>query len=178
MILEQRLNSLAAAIAVDVKALRLADGTLSSLSTANKTNLVAAINEVLSIAQDGAGVILDTAGNGDTAKTWSADKIYDHVLASIDSLRTELTNGASAALDTFGEIAAQLSADQSSAAALATAVANRVRFDAAQTLDATQKATARTNIDAASQADLSALTTAVGNTDQNLVAAYVAARDA
>lgn len=178
MTLEQRLNALAALIGDDIQALRIADGDLSALTTTAKSNLVAAINEVVTMAQAGSGVILDTAGDGVTDKTWSADKIYDSILASINSLRTELTNGASAALDTFGELAAQLTADQSAAASLATAVGNRVRFDAAQALDGTQQAQARSNIAAASAVSLTTLTTAVGDTDQNLVLVYTTARDA
>lgn len=178
MSLEQKLNTLASAIGADVKALRLAKGDLTALSTSAKTNLVAAINEVYALAQAGTGVILDTAGDGIVDKTWSADKIGDSILASINSLRTELTNGASAALDTFGEIATQLAADQSGVAALSTAISNRVRFDAAQTLTALEKTTARDNIGAASAVDLTALTTAVGNTEQDLVTVYTTARDA
>jgi hypothetical protein len=177
MTLGQRLDALATLVGDDIQALRLQRGDLTSLTTTAKSNLVAAINEVLSLAQAGSGVILDTAGDGVTNKTWSADKIGDYILASINTLRSELNNGASAALDTFGELAAALTADQGTAAALATAVGNRVRYDAAQALDATQRAQARSNIAAADAAALTALTTAVGNTDQDLVAVYTTARD-
>ena len=175
MSLEQKLNTLASAIGADVKALRAADGNLSSLNTTAKTNLVAALNEVLAMVQAGTGVISDVAGDGVINKTWSADKIGDTILASINALRTELTNGASAALDTFGEIATQLAADQTASAALATAIGNRVRFDAAQTLNNAEQLQARENINAASAADLSTLTTAVGNTEADLVAVYTTA---
>ncbi len=177
MSLEQKLNTLASAIGADVKALRAADGNLSSLNTTVKTNLVAALNEVLAMAQAqaGTGVISDVAGDGVVDKTWSADKIGDTILASINALRNELTNGASAALDTFGEIATQLAADQTASAALATAIGNRVRFDAAQTLNNAEQLQARENINAASAADLSTLTTAVGNTEADLVAVYTTA---
>lgn len=172
MTLEQRLLALVNAIGPDIKALKAADGDLATLTTTAKNNLVAAINEVRALAQSAAGggvAILDTAGDGDTTHTWSANKIFDEIAASISSLRNELRGGASAALDTFAEVAAQLAADESAASALATAVGNRVRFDAAQVLDATQQATARSNIGAASA-------TAVGNTDQDLVAAYTTAK--
>ena len=175
MSLEQKLNTLASAIGADVKALRAADGNLSSLNTTAKNNLVAALNEVLAMAQAGTGVISDVAGDGVVDKTWSADKIGDTILASINALRNELTNGASAALDTFGEIATQLAADQTASAALATAISNRVRFDAAQTLTNAEQLQARENINAASATDLSTLTTAVGNTEADLVAVYTTA---
>ena len=178
MSLEQKLNTLASAIGADVKALRAADGNLSSLNTTVKTNLVAALNEVLAMAQGGTGVISDVAGDGVVDKTWSADKIGDTILASINALRNELTNGASAALDTFGEIATQLAADQTASAALATAIGNRVRFDAAQTLTNAEQLQARENINAASATDLSTLTTSVGNTEADLATVYTTARDA
>lgn len=178
MSLEQKLNTLASAIGADVKALRAADGNLSSLNTTAKNNLVAALNEVLAMAQAGTGVISDVAGDGVVDKTWSADKIGNTILASINALRNELTNGASAALDTFGEIATQLAADQTASAALATAIGNRVRFDAAQTLTNAEQLQARENINAASATDLSTLTTSVGNTEADLATVYTTARDA
>ena len=46
MSLEQKIVGLAQAIGADVKALRLAQGDLSELTTTAKTSLVAAINEL------------------------------------------------------------------------------------------------------------------------------------
>lgn len=179
MNLDARLLALVNAIGPDIKALRAADGNLSSLTTTAKSNLVAAINEVYSLAQSASSssaVILDTAGDGTTDKTWSANKIYDEIILAISGLRDELRAGAGPALDTFAEVAAALAEDDTVAAALATDIANRVRFDASQTLTNPQKAQARTNIEAAASADLATLTTAVGNTDQDLVAAYTTAK--
>jgi hypothetical protein len=169
MSLEQKLLALVNAIGPDIKALKTADGDLATLTTATKANLVAAINEVRVLAQGGAGVIDDAAVAGVSNKTHSADKIIAEIAAAIAALRLELRAGAGAALDTFAEVAAQLAADEGTAAALATAVGNRVRFDAAQVLTAPQKAFALGNIGAAD-------TAAVGNTEQDLVAAYVAAK--
>lgn len=141
--LEQRLNSLAAAIGADIKALRDADGSLSSLPTNAKNNLVSAIAEVYAMANGSANqTAIDTA---------------------INNLRSELRAGAGAALDTFAEVAAQLEADQSAAAALATAINNRVRFDEAQNLSAAQQLRACTNI-------------GIGNPDVDLISAYNAAK--
>lgn len=179
MNLDARLLAVVNAIGADIKALKTADGNLANLTTTAKGNLVAAINEVLGVAQSAAGggvSINDTAGDGATTVTWSADKIGDTVTAAINSLRSEINGGASAALDTFKEIADQLAADESTAAALATAVGNRVRFDAAQALTSPQQAQARSNIAAADAAALTTLTTNVGNTDQDLVAAYTTAK--
>jgi hypothetical protein len=176
MSLQAKLDALIGAIGADIKALKTADGDLSTLTTANKANLVAALNEVRLLAQNSTNLIDDTAGNGVTDKTWSADKTFDEILTAINGLRSELRAGAGPALDTFAEIAAELAADDTVAAAMSTAIASRVRFDAAQILDATQKTTARTNIGAADAAGLTALTAALGNTEQDLVAAYVAAK--
>ena len=141
--LEQRLNSLASAIGADIKALRDADGVLSSLPTAAKNNLVSAIAEVYTMASGG-----------------SSQAAID---AAINNLRNELRAGAGAALDTFAEVAAQLQADESAAAALATAINNRVRFDEAQNLSAAQQLQACTNI-------------GIGNPDVDLISTYNTAK--
>lgn len=170
--LEARLIALAQAVGADIKTARLARGELSSLQTTAQTSLVAAINEVLGIAQAAAGggvSINDAAGDGATAVTWSANKIHDELVAAIAALRTELTAGASAALDTFAELATALGNDPNFATTIATGLTNRVRFDAAQTLSAPQQAQARSNIGALAAAD-------VGNTDRDLAADYAAAK--
>jgi hypothetical protein len=170
--LETRLIALASAVGADIKQARIERGDITALSTVSKTNLVTAINEVLSVATAAAGggvSINDAAGNGATTVTWSADKIYDELVAAIAALRVELTAGAGAALDTFAELAAALGNDPSFAATIATGLANRVRVDAPQTFTAPQQAQGRSNIGAASAADL-------GNTDADLVATYTLAR--
>lgn len=180
MSFETRVAALATAIGADIKTLTQNQGTLSSLSTTAKSNLVAAINEIFTLAsnsQAAAGAqILDTAGDGVTDKTWSANKIFDELTAAIAALRTELTSGAAAALDTFAELAAALNNDPSFATNVATSLANRVRFDSVQTLTAPQQARARSNIGAAAAADVTALSTAVGNTDADFVATYTTAK--
>lgn len=60
-----------------------------------------------------------------------------------------LVNGAPIALDTWLELVAAIQADQSSITTILTALDNRLRFDAAQTLTALQKAQAITNLGAA-----------------------------
>ena len=141
--LEQRLNNLASAIGADIKALRDADGSLSSLPTTAKNSLVSAIAEVYAMANGGANqTAIDTA---------------------INNLRNELRAGAGSALDTFAEVAAQLQADESAAAALSTAINNRVRFDAVQTLTVAQQSQACTNI-------------GIGNPDTDFVGVYNTAK--
>lgn len=179
MSLETRLVALANAIGADIKALNTAQGLLSSLNTTAKTNLVAAINEVLAVANAAAGggvSINDSAGNGDTAVTWSADKIYDSIEAAKTAVTNSLVNGAAATLDTLNELAAALNNDPSFAANIATEIANRVRYDAAQTLSGPQQTQARNNIGAAAASDVSTLTSGLANYDRDLAADYAAAK--
>lgn len=163
MSLEARVIALAQQIGADVKALRTSTGDLTTLKTTAKGNLVAALNELFGMVGNTGAKIDDTAGDGVTTVTWSADKIGDQIVASINSLRTELTNGAAAALDTFGELAKALGNDPNYAATIATALGNRVRFDAAQTLTAAQKVQACANI-------------GVGDPEHDFVADYTTAR--
>ena len=169
MSLETRLVSLAQAIGTDIKSLKTGQGTLSSLNTTTKTSLVAAINELVTLIGSAGASIDDAAGNGNTAVTWSADKIFDSIEAAKTAVKNDLINGASATLDTLNELAAALNNDPSFATTIATEISNRVRYDAAQTLTAPQQAQARTNIGAVS-------TTDVGDTNRDFVADYTTAK--
>ena len=170
MTLEQRLIALAQAIGADVKAIRAAAGTLSSLNTTNKASLVAAINELQALVSGSAGATInDAAGDGATTVTWSANKIHDTIEAAKLAVKNDLTAGAAAALDTLAELAAALGNDPNFAATIAAEIANRVRYDAAQTLTQPQMAQARANIGAQSAA-------AIGDPDRDLVADYTAAK--
>ena len=162
MSLESRIISLAQAIGADVKALRAERGNLASLSTTAKSNLVDAINEIYSIVGNGA-TINDSAGNGNTTVTWSADKIYDSIEAAKVAVQDSILGGASAAYDTLLELEQLATSNSSTAAALATAVNNRVRYDAAQTLTTEQQLRACTNI-------------GIGNPESDFSATYSAAK--
>lgn len=162
MSLESRIISLAQAIGADVKALRAERGNLASLSTTAKSNLVDAINEIYSIVGNGA-TINDSAGNGNTTVTWSADKIYDSIEAAKVAVQDSILGGASAAYDTLLELEQLATSNSSTAAALATAVNNRVRYDAAQTLTTEQQLQACTNI-------------GIGNPESDFSATYSAAK--
>ncbi|WP_287030065.1 hypothetical protein [Pseudomonas sp. UBA6310] len=146
MSLETKIISLAQAIGADVKALRTAQGDLTSLPTTAKGNLVAAIAEIYGLLGEAGAVIDDNAGNGATSVTWSADKIYDSLELAKQAVKAEILGGASEAYDTLLELQELATGNASTAAALATAVNNRVRFDAAQTLTTAQKLQACTNI--------------------------------
>ena len=170
---EQRIIALAQAVGADIKALNLNQGAMAALTTAAKANLVAAINELKTAidALSGAGgaPINDSAGNGDTTATWSADKIFDSIELAKQAVKDDLVNGSAAALDTLAELAAALNNDPAFAATIAAEIANRVRFDAAQVLDATQQNQARSNIGAMAAA-------ALGDADRDLVADYTDAK--
>lgn len=162
MSLESRIISLAQAIGADVKALRAERGNLASLSTTAKSNLVDAINEIYSIVGNGA-TINDSAGNGNTTVTWSANKIYDSIEAAKVAVQDSILGGASAAYDTLLELEQLATSNSSTAIALATAVNNRVRYDAAQTLTTEQQLQACTNI-------------GIGNPESDFSATYSAAK--
>ena len=110
-------------------------GSLANLPTADKTSVLAALIEIH--GQLGAGGGLDEAA----------------VQAIVEDAIAELVGAAPGALDTIYEIAAAVGANDGAIAALTTAIGNRVRFDAAQALDAGQKTQARDNIGAAENVD-------------------------
>lgn len=158
--LAQRIIDLATAVGGDVKTLTVNQGQLASLSTTSKTNLVSAINEIYTALGN---KINDAAGDGNLTETWSANKIFDTVEAAKLAVKNELTNGAAAALDTLGELAAALGSDPNFASTIATELGNRVRYDAIQTLTALQKTQACDNI-------------GIGEPDSNFVTSYTAAK--
>lgn len=163
MSLETRLVSLAQAIGADVKSLTTKQGDLTTLSTTAKSNLVAAINEIAA-ALVGAGVAInDAVGDGATTVTWSADKIFDTIEAAKTAVTNSLTNGAAETLNTLAELADALGNDPSFATTIATGLANRVRYDAAQTLSLVQQQQACANI-------------GVGDPDHNFLTEYAAAK--
>lgn len=154
MSLTTQISNLAVRVATECKSIRATTGDKTTLTTTNKTSLVAAINELQSSLGTAAG-ILDSAGAGDTTHTWSADKI----ITAISAAKADLINGAPAAYDTLLEIANELSTNGGAITGLLTAVGNRVAFDQAQTLTAPQKAQAIANIGAISAADVGDVTT-------------------
>jgi capsid protein len=159
MSLQVQITALAQAIAADIKALYLQDGTLSALNTTAKGNLVSAINEVRTAALAAASgvTINDTTPSGTT--TYSSNEIVTLIAA----LKTQILGGASTAYDTLVEIQTILQGDDTSIGNLLTAVGNRVQFDASQTLTVAQQLQACTNI-------------GVGDPSTNFITAYAAAK--
>jgi hypothetical protein len=164
--LETRLRDLATRVGTECKAIRtLTNGNaadLSALTTTAKNNLVAALNEVRSLAASSAAINDAATASG---TTWSSSKIDSQITSAINALAT----GAPAALDTLDELAAALGDDANFAATTTVALGNRVRHDtAAQGLTLTQKQNARTNIDAYGSVE-------IGNPDTDFVAVFNAA---
>lgn len=158
MSLVTRINETFLQLAADIKSLVTNIGSLTNLTTTSKTNIVSAINEVK--AQVGsAGASINDASTTSTTQTWSAKKSSD----SIAQVKSDILGGAGAAYDTLLELQNIIVADEGTAAALATAVNNRVRYDAAQTLTAGQMLQACNNI-------------GVGDPDTNFLSAYNAAK--
>lgn len=158
MSLATRIESLVIRVAQEFNDVRATAGNLASLSTADKSSLVAAINELK------AALITATAINDGvvaTTTTYSSNKI----VTLLDALKAEILGGADAAYDTLVEIQQLLQNGTSGLDALLVAINFRVRFDAAQTLTVAEQLQARTNIGAVASAD-------VGNTDTDFVAIF------
>lgn len=142
MSLNTNLQNLATLIATDVKTINNLIGNLPSLNTTSKNSLVLAINELKTA--------IDAAPTNSSIDT----KVNTAIAALID--------GAPAALDTLKELA-------DANATVLTALANRVRVDAAQTFTTPQKNQACDNIGAVKASD-------VGATDTDFVAIYNAGK--
>ena len=120
-------------------------GDLTKLSTADKTSLVNALNELKSTI-DNKSAINDSQTT--TANTWSATKISNEITTAI----TNLINGAGASSDTLKGLADKI-------AALAQADNGLVSTDQAQDFTEQQKAQARNNIDVYSKAEIGDINT-------------------
>lgn len=83
-------------------------------------------------------------------KTWSSTKIDNEMTTRVSSAIAGIVGSSPAALDTLYEIAAVLQDNPAIITAILTNLGETVRFETVQTLTASQKLTARTNIDAAS----------------------------
>lgn len=142
-----------------------------ALVTTAKTNLVAAINEVKlqanSLAASG-GATINDASSSSTTQTYSINKIITSIAEARAAVKAEILGGAGAAYDTLKELEDLFATSSADLTAITTALGNRVRFDAAQTLTAPQKAQANANIGSVSLAQL-------GDPDTDLVAILQAA---
>ena len=158
MSLETRITAVVQAIGGDIKTILANQGSLAALTTADKSSLVIAINELQAAIAAGS-VILDTATTGDATHTWSADKI----ITELNTLKTSIVDGAPAAYDTLMEISTFLTTDSTAISGLLTAIGNRVAFDIVQTLTVPEKLQACQNI-------------GIGDPDYDFVAEYNTAK--
>lgn len=97
-------------------------------------------------AQAALSGLYDPAGSASTAET--------NAKAYADTKIGDLVDGAPGLLDTLNELAAALGDDPSFASTISTALGLRVRVDAAQVFSSAQQEVGRSNIGAASAADL------------------------
>lgn len=161
MSLQTQLNSFVLRVADEFNTVKGRTGHLTSLTTTDKSNLVAAINELKAAILT--AVAIDD-GSVTTTSTYSSSKI----VAVLNALKADILGGADPAFDTLIELQQAIQNDQTGIAALTAAIDNRVRFDAAQTLTAPQQNQARLNIGAVA-------TTDIGDTNTDFVAIFNAA---
>ncbi len=161
MSLASQVQSLATRIATECKSIRtLVNGNaanLNALTTTDKSNLVAALNELKTLidgAVAGSAAQINDAASA-TTTTYSSSKIEDLVTNAIAGV----LNGAPTALDTLDELANALGDDANFAATVTNSLANRLRVEAPQGLTAPQQAQARANISTYSQAEIGDPTT-------------------
>lgn len=167
----QNLSAAFTAVGVDVKGLLAKIGDLGALTTTQKASLVGALNE-LKTGIDAAVKIDDAKTQAGT--TWSSTKINSAINAAISAL----VSGAPEALDTIKEVADAINTNKDAITALQQIAAGHVKFDAAQTLNDTQKQQARANIDAVSAAQLAATDTKADKGVQDAATAKTAAEKA
>ena len=165
MSLQTQLSNLVLRIGTEFKSVRASVGNLAGLSTTAKDSIVNSINDIQSQLNE-LTQIDDTLATG--ATTYSSSKI-ESLLAI---LKSDLLGGASSAFDTLKELQDLIESDAAGIASLTSAIGNRVRFDAAQSITMEQKLTARTNIGAASSDDLATLSNAVGDTSADFVTTF------
>ena len=147
MSLQTQLNSFVLRVAEEFNTVKGRTGTLTALTTTDKSSLVAAINELKAAIVT--AVMIDEL-QVSTTTTYSSNK----VVTLLDALKADILGGADPAYDTLLELQQALQNDQSGIAALTSAIDKRVRFDAAQTLTVLEQQQARTNIGAVAATDI------------------------
>lgn len=157
MDIQTALDNITIRIAQEFNSIRtLINGNLPSLinlTTANKTNLVAAINEINSIITNASSIDDATIA---LSTTWSSSKIIDYVNTKI----SDLLGGVNSAYDTLLELQIAINANSTSIANITSSLLVYPRFDAPQTLTLVEKNQICNNI-------------GVGNTDTDFSTAYL-----
>ena len=158
MSLATRIESLVIRVAEEFNDVRAKAGNLANLTTTDKSNLVAAINELKAAIITAVAIDDLTIA---TTSTYSSSKI----VSVLDALKADILGGADPAYDTLLELQQALQNDQTGIAALTAAIDKRVRFDAAQTLTVPEQTQARSNIGAVAAAD-------IGDTNTDFVSIF------
>lgn len=130
MSLLTRITALINSIATDIKDVYAKIGNLNTLQTTTKSSLVGAINE---IKASGGLQINDSTPSAST--TFSGTAIDSKIATAKTEVKNEILGSASAAYDTLQEIQAQMEADDTAAASLATAVGQRPTYTETGNLD-------------------------------------------
>ena len=130
MSLLTRISALINSIATDIKDVYAKIGNLNTLQTTTKSSLVGAINEIKS---SGGLQINDSTPSVST--TFSGTAIDSKIATAKTEVKNEILGSASAAYDTLQEIQAQMEADDTAAASLATAVGQRPTYTETGNLD-------------------------------------------
>ncbi len=152
MSLQANLNTVLTHIGTKLNLLNTRIGDLSTLSTTQKASVVAAMNELKGLIDNvDLSALIDDAASA-TGTTWSSSKIA----AEIAAATAAILGGADTDDDTLGELAAQITA-------LAQADNGLVSATATQSFTAGEQTQARSNIGAAAQSALDALTATVTN---------------
>lgn len=141
-------------VGTEVKKIYTKLGDLTGLSTTSKVSLVEAINSLVTAIGDGLS-INDTTPS--TTSVYSSTKVDSAIAIARSGVKAEILGGAAAAYDTLQELVTYFNgldtANDSDVASLVTAIANRLRFDTAQTLTAPQKVQANANLGSLSLVD-------------------------
>lgn len=136
MTLQQRISALITAIGADIKAL-YGRALPSGGTTGQALRKSSGTNYAVEWYTPSAGAVINDAA-ASSGETYSSTKIEAVATAAATAAKNDILNGAGAAYDTLSELQTLLEGQDSSVTALTTAVGNRLRFDAAQTLSAGQ----------------------------------------
>jgi hypothetical protein len=161
MTLQERLSALITAIGADIKAL-FSQSIPSGGTTGQALRKTSGTNYATEWYTPAVGAAINDSASG-SSTTYSSTKIEAVATAAATAAKNELLNGAGGAYDTLKELEDLLTGQGGTVSGLTTAIGNRVRFDAAQTLTSGQITQACANI-------------GLGEPDTNLVTLYTAAK--